>query len=367
MDETRKPAPVKAPAGAAQQPAPQETRDTGMKAPTPTLPKGGGAIRGIGEKFAANPVTGTGSMRVPIATSPSRGGAEPALELHYDSGSGSSVFGLGWQLSVPRIARKTDKGLPTYDDRKDVFVLSDAEDLVPVTDDAGNIVTATEGSETVVTYRPRVEGLFARIERRVRVDGTTYWRAVTPANVTSLYGTTAQAQIADPDAPAKVFSWLLEKTFDDRGNVLLYEYREEDLANVVGTAPCEAPRLGGTAKITNRYLKRIRYGNRTPATPDATTESNPAASDFLFEVVFDFGEHDPDVPTVEAADPATWPVRQDPFSTFRSTFEVRTYRLCRRVLMFHRMSELGASPCLVASTDLYPFTGHMVMILRDAM
>ena len=39
-------------------------------APTLSLPKGGGAIRGIGEKFAANPVTGTGSMSVPIATSP---------------------------------------------------------------------------------------------------------------------------------------------------------------------------------------------------------------------------------------------------------------------------------------------------------
>ena len=37
--------------------------------PAISLPKGGGAIRGMGEKFAANPVTGTGSMSVPIATS----------------------------------------------------------------------------------------------------------------------------------------------------------------------------------------------------------------------------------------------------------------------------------------------------------
>ena len=36
--------------------------------PSISLPKGGGAIRGMGEKFAANPVTGTGSMSVPIAT-----------------------------------------------------------------------------------------------------------------------------------------------------------------------------------------------------------------------------------------------------------------------------------------------------------
>ncbi len=32
-----------------------------ISAPAISLPKGGGAIRGIGEKFAANPVTGTGS------------------------------------------------------------------------------------------------------------------------------------------------------------------------------------------------------------------------------------------------------------------------------------------------------------------
>jgi len=39
-------------------------------APAISLPKGGGAIRGIGEKFAANPVTGIGSLSVPIYTSP---------------------------------------------------------------------------------------------------------------------------------------------------------------------------------------------------------------------------------------------------------------------------------------------------------
>jgi hypothetical protein len=45
-----------------------------------SLPKGGGAIRGIGEKFAANPVTGTGSLTVPIAVSPGRSGSD--LNLH---------------------------------------------------------------------------------------------------------------------------------------------------------------------------------------------------------------------------------------------------------------------------------------------
>src|SRR3954462_13511080 len=44
--------------------------------PALSLLKGGGAIRGIGEKFTNNAATGTGSLAVPIATSPGRAGAE---------------------------------------------------------------------------------------------------------------------------------------------------------------------------------------------------------------------------------------------------------------------------------------------------
>ena len=101
--------------------------------PVISLPKGGGAIRGMGEKFAANPVTGTGSMTVPIAVSPGRSGFGPQLALSYDSGGGNGPFGFGWGLSQPDITRKTDKGLPQYvdDEVSDVFILSGAEGLVP--------------------------------------------------------------------------------------------------------------------------------------------------------------------------------------------------------------------------------------------
>src|SRR3977135_2561511 len=74
------------------------------QATTISLPKGGGAIRGMGEKFAANPVTGTGSVTVPIATSPGRSGFGPQLSISYDSGAGNGPFGFGWRRSSPRIA-----------------------------------------------------------------------------------------------------------------------------------------------------------------------------------------------------------------------------------------------------------------------
>jgi hypothetical protein len=72
-------------------------------------------------------------MSVPITTSPGRSGFGPQLSLSYDSGAGNGPFGFGWSLSVPNIARKTDKGLPRYwdDEESDVFILSGAEDLVP--------------------------------------------------------------------------------------------------------------------------------------------------------------------------------------------------------------------------------------------
>jgi hypothetical protein len=50
-------------------------------------------FRGMGEKFAANPVTGTGSMTAPIATSPGRSGFGPRLDhfrLDPDSGRRAS-------------------------------------------------------------------------------------------------------------------------------------------------------------------------------------------------------------------------------------------------------------------------------------
>ncbi|MEV4643246.1 SpvB/TcaC N-terminal domain-containing protein [Actinoplanes sp. NPDC049548] len=74
------------------------------------LPKGGGAIRGIGETFTADPATGVASIRVPIAVGPGRGGFGPNLALSYGFGSGNGPFGLGWHLSMPSITRRTEKG-----------------------------------------------------------------------------------------------------------------------------------------------------------------------------------------------------------------------------------------------------------------
>ncbi len=326
-----------------------------IQPPSVTLPKGGGAIRGIGEKFAANLVTGTGSLSVPITTSPGRSGFGPQLALSYDSGTANGVFGFGWSLSHPSITRKTDKGLPRYEDSgehdSDVFILSGAEDLVPVLVERNGTWerpvtpprTLPDGSTwKVERYRPRVEGLFARVERWTNGRGETHWRSISTDNVTSIYGRTDESRIADPDDPRRVFSWLICESYDDRGTAALYRYEKENGDQVDTTSAHERNR----SRSANRHLKRIKYGNVTPRQPN---EDLRARTDWLFEVVFDYGEH----ATLSPEPGDTWLCRDDPFSSYRAGFEIRTYRLCQRVLMFHHFPaepEVGAD-CLVHSTD----------------
>ena len=105
---------------------------SGVSSQVISLPTGGGALHGIGEKFSPDLHTGTGNFTVPIALPPGRNGFQPQLNLVYSTGNGNGPFGLGWSLSVPGVSRKTSKGIPRYDDAKDIFILSGAEDLVPV-------------------------------------------------------------------------------------------------------------------------------------------------------------------------------------------------------------------------------------------
>jgi len=361
-----------------------------------SLPKGGGAIRGIGEKFAANPVTGTGSMSVPIATSPGRSGFGPQLSLSYDSGAGNGLFGFGWSLSLPSITRKTDKGLPQYLDAvdSDIFVLSGAEDLVPVLVKDGNGEWVPEAvsqrsvdgkTYRIRRYRPRIEGLFARIERWTSTADASdmFWRSISRDNISTWYGRTEESRITDPDPsnPDRTFSWLICQSHDDKGNVITYGYKPEDSVRIFEDANGNAvPKMhernrSNATRGAQRYIKCIRYGNRSPYFPELKADAawpEPAAARrtddgsnaWMFEAVFDYGDHPGPAWPMPAAS-GDWRCRPDPFSSSRAGFEVRTYRTCQRVLMFHHFpGEAGVERnCLVRSTD---FTYSDEVVPTDA-
>ncbi|MBB5644963.1 SpvB/TcaC N-terminal domain-containing protein [Pedobacter cryoconitis] len=329
-----------------------KTKSNAIEIPSINLPKGGGAIKGIDEKFSVNALNGTASFSVPLPFSSARGNS-PALNLTYSSGAGNGVFGLGWTINLPAIKRRTDKKLPRYDDLadSDVFLFSDAEDLVPVfkkdltgdfmKDPAGQYIIDEKDSAdhlfTVRYYRPRIEGLFARIERWTAKTGPEiHWRVTTKTNVTTLFGWSVNSRIADPGDENKISEWLPEFVFDDKGNCIRYSYKKEDELGFDPQLIQHTNRLkAGKITYTNLYLEKVLYGNKTPYI--AFGDAYPAETDFIFQTVFDYGEYDTNAPYQVIQD---WDFRADAFSAYKTGFEIRTTRLCKRVLLFHYFEEL---------------------------
>jgi RHS repeat-associated protein len=270
-----------------------------------SLPQGGGALKGIGETFSPDLFTGTGNFTVPIALPPGRNGFQPELNLVYSTGNGNGPFGLGWGLSIPGVSRKTSKGIPRYEDERDVFILSGAEDLVPVEEER----TETDTERRVsIQYRPRTEGLFARIQHHHIVNLPTgpvqdYWEVRSKDGLVSYYGTPElpangdetwqdPAVIANPADYSNIFSWSLTQTRDPFGNVIVYDYARDT-------------GIDGPHHWDQLYLKRIRYADYG----DRTNHQ------FLASVAFEYTD------------------RPDPFSAYRSGFEIRTRQRCQAVVV----------------------------------
>jgi len=332
---------------------------TTMSLPQISLPKGGGAIKSIDEKFTVNAANGTAGSSIGFPFSPSRNGFMPNLSLSYNSGNGNSEFGLGWSAEPPAIVRSTRKRLPQYRDTEesDTFTFAGGEDLVPalIKDASGNWIkdSTQSGGLTIARYRPRIESGFTKIEKITEAGGDVYWRATSGGNVLSIFGKSKTAKVFDPADPSRIFRWLLEFSCDDKGNCYQYEYKKDDKTNVPNLVH-EKNRLNGLAPCTNTYLKRVKYCNKIHFNRSSIDlvnwDSFLANLDYLLELVLDYGEHDPANP--QPGDDQGWTCRRDAFSDYRAGFETRTYRLCSRVLMFHRFAELGASPCLVKSLIL---------------
>ncbi len=266
-------------------------------------PQGGGAQSGLGEKFSPDLFTGTGNFSVPIAVPPGRNGFQPELTLGYSSGNGNGPFGMGWALGVPGVTRKTAKGIPVYSDIEDVFILSGAEDLVPV-DVQKETLPGNIGYERTM-YRPRTEGLFAKIIHHKKTSGENYWEVKSKDGLVSWYGspdastssaTGGDAITANPENRKAIFSWHLTKTQDPFGNVILYFY-ERDLVTpelVEGKSPHIYDQL---------YLKNIKY----------CQYPNGADIKYLCEVVFNYED------------------RPDPFSAYKQGFETRIVKRCTSI------------------------------------
>lgn len=318
-------------------------------------PEGGGLIEGYDPLIRVDGFTGAAGLSVLLPAAPARG-TGPELALRYGSSAGNGEFGLGFSLGIPSVGRMTNRGVPLYH-TGDAFTLSGAGQLTPALDPATSRPVSREendeaGAQWLIrTYLPCQESTLPLIEQWTDMAaGSSHWRVVAVDGETSLFGVTALGRVYDPADPSRIFEWLIEEMIDRHGNRIMYEYKAED-----GAAIRDEVYEQNRVITARRYLSRIRYGNYDLGAP-ARHEADQPAQEFAYEVVLDYGEYDLDA-SQPHADPYTpvrpWTERADPFSSYLSGFEIRTYRLCHGVLLFHRFpSELGPMPCLVYATRL---------------
>ena len=172
----------------------------------------------------------------------------------------------------------------------------------------------------------------------------------------------------------------MHETYDALGNHTLCEYAADDPSLWDDDNPDRRlPEIfERRRRPTNRYLRRVYYGNLPEPLVDSQQHTVTYADGtavghlrggrrYAFEVVFDYGDwptptvlphpeppadqlelFGTDQPSSTTSRPV--PLRADRFSHSRAGFEIRTLRRCRRVLMFHHFAELGG-PTLVRSTD----------------
>lgn len=281
-----------------------------------SLPKGGGELKGLGEKFRPDLHTGTGNYSIALDLPKGRNGFQPSLSLSYSTGNPNAPFGQGWAIGgILSITRKVSNGVPRYNQTRnsgknpesteeDVFILDGYDDLVPVGDGY---------------YRPRIETEFSKIRMLESQDGQPYWVVTTRSGIRSTFGSTAGSRIyIVEEGTTKIFKWLCDETQDTFGNKIVYSYKR-DLGESVEKQYTEEERGHSYNQLYPESIQYVEYENTQ------SKEKNR----FLWRVDFDYGEYDLDGIKIVKE----WDTRPDRFSYYRAGFEIRTARRCKRVLI----------------------------------
>ena len=331
---------------------------------------GGASLAGMAEQIKSNEFTGSMGFSYPLTLTESRSNT-PSLTLQYQSGVGHSTYGMGFDIALAQISRRTaGTGTPKYDN-SDTFSFN-GKYLVPELDSKQNPISRTETinstTYTTQTFIPREQ------ERPVIIDlftnqsddSDSFWRVRQSDNTVMIFGRNATARIANPADERQVFAWLLEEVVDSKGNHQRWYYKAENTEGVnLESDSVERQR----DHQTNRYLKRIAYGNSNqPAVAPYTLMSKEPSVNWLFEVVLDYGEHNVATTNINPYDDSKkrWLLRKDSFSNYRMGFEVRTHRLCQNILLFHRFDELSTGyPVLVKRWQLAYDSSQVLSLLRS--
>jgi RHS repeat-associated protein len=238
----------------------------------------------MGESFSAQISTGIATYNVPIGLPKARGTVQPSLLLSYSSSGGFGMAGHGWNIGSSVIARKTDHGMPRFDDRaswhanQDRFTFGGSE-LVPICIVAAGNCTGTVTGEVMPAwaegwqyFRNEVESGYYRYFWSP--DHRT-WRVQAKDGSNLEFGVPLDGSGYDvalennPSNPREIVRWHLVRQYDSHGvvnqpgvvtpyNVVVYRYFKDGnvvyLSDIYDTSPATDP---ATLDLT-RYSHHAR-------------------------------------------------------------------------------------------------------------
>ena len=355
-----------------------------MRIETPSLPKGGGAITGMTGGPGNIGPDGAATFSVPLPVSRGRG-YFPEPVLSYNSRNGNDIFGLGWTISMAAVSRRVAKGVPRYNN-EDEFAGPDNEVIVPVLGSDGKPVsseqktllgTALRTAYRVTDYRSRLETTSDRLQYwQVKTETAgcppEFWVIFAANGQVHLFGYEDSARLYKPDNPQHIARWLINASVSPQGEQIYYRYSNENEDN------CPEDEKNAHPEQSYRYPEKICYGNKKSGRNFPCVNNNADDNQWLFFLVFDYGQRSctlADIPGWQIPTGNLWPLRQDIFSSYEYGFEIRIRRLCRQVLLFHRVADLasdtdqGGDPELVSrfalTYDESPVITTLVAVRRS--
>ena len=241
---------------------------------------------------------------MPIPVPAGRHGLQPQLTLGYSTGNGNGPFGLGWPLSRARgvpedLARRAPvPGLPAA-------VRRTGRRVRPVRR-RGPGRRSRRRTAGRVRYRPRTEGLFARIEH-VTGDGGNYWEVAAGTGCPPATGPRGRparptwhdpAVVADPPDPGRIFAWRITADPGPARQPVRYDY----LADCRRASPAPVEPSAAAADL----LRRLRRPGRAVVPGHGGLRVRAAAGPVLRLPRRVRGAHDAAVP----GDPGEHPRRR---------------------------------------------------------
>jgi RHS repeat-associated protein len=203
-------------------------------------------------------------------------------------------------VGVPFIARQTDRGVPSYDDRagwhanQDRFVFNGGQELVPVCVVGAGLTCAGKLAEEQLPawstghqyFRPRVEGSFLRF---FWAPDHLTWRVQDKSGVTMELGVPLdgtgrrdglEVNAAAPSNRAEIYRWHLVRQYDAYGeanpssgnpapvNVVVYKYLQEGGQAYLSDIYATPPAANAAASPLSSYAQHTRlvYEPRTDPT-----------------------------------------------------------------------------------------------------